>query len=130
MAADSSSTSAIKEAARAGAAAFAAKVAESSLEAAVDIWLRRIAHRKVTALQRTRLVRAVERGASPETKTVQLIRAALLRAAGLDDRPAVAAATAAGATDVEVGAVLGITPQGVSHRMRGYRSAPPAGETL
>lgn len=124
-----STTTAIQEAARKDAAAFAARIAESSLEAAVDIWLRRVAHRKVTELQRTRLLRAVARGSSPETKTVQLTRAALLRAAGLDDRPAVAAATAAGATDAEVGAVLGITQQAVSYRMKGYRSTIPTGDT-
>ena len=71
---------------------FAAKMADSSLEAAVDIWLRRIARRKVSPAVRTRLVRAVERGDAAETKDVQLTRAALLRKAGLDERPAAAAA--------------------------------------
>lgn len=111
---------AIRDAAQKGGAVFAAKVADSSLEAAVDVWLRRVARRRVTALQRARLVRAVGRGSSPETKVVQLTRAALLRAAGFDDRPAVAAALAAGATFSEVGAVLGLSQQGVSYRMRGY----------
>ena len=82
---------------------FAAKMADSSLEAAVDIWLRRIARRKVSPAVRTRLVRAVERGDAAETKDVQLTRAALLRKAGLDERPAAAAAIAAGATYTEVG---------------------------
>jgi hypothetical protein len=61
---------------------FAAKMADSSLEAAVDIWLRRIARRKVSPAVRTRLLRAVERGDAAETKDVQLTRAALLRKAG------------------------------------------------
>lgn len=102
---------------------FAAKMANSSLEAAVDVWLRRVARRKVTAAQRARLVKGVERGNAAETKAVQLTRAALLRAAGLDDRPAAAAALAAGATYTEVGAVLGITQQGASARMRPYYAA-------
>jgi len=102
---------------------FAAKMADSSLEAAVDIWLRRIARRKVSTAARTRLVRAVERGDAAETKDVQLTRAALLRKAGLDERPAAAAAIAAGATYTEVGAVLGITQQGASARIGPYRAA-------
>ena len=69
----------------------------------MDIWLRRIARRKVSPAVRTRLVRAVERGDAAETKDVQLTRAALLRKAGLDERPAAAAAIAAGATYTEVG---------------------------
>ena len=102
---------------------FAAKMADSSLEAAVDIWLRRIARRKVSPAVRTRLVRAVERGDAAETKDVQLTRAALLRKAGLDERPAAAAAIAAGATYTEVGAVLGMTQQGASARIRPYLAA-------
>ena len=62
---------------------FAAKMADSSLEAAVDIWLKRVARRKTTPAQRARLVKAVERASAAETKDVQLTRAALLRAAGL-----------------------------------------------
>ncbi|WP_241474168.1 Fis family transcriptional regulator [Mycolicibacterium neoaurum] len=102
---------------------FAAKMADSSLEAAVDIWLRRIARRKLSAAARTRLVRAVERGDAAETRAVQLTRAALLRRAGLDERPAAAAAIAAGATYTEVGAVLGMTQQGASARIRPYLTA-------
>lgn len=102
---------------------FAAKMADSSLEAAVDIWLRRIARRKVSPAVRARLVRAVDRGDAAETKDVQLTRAALLRKAGLDDRPAAAAAIAAGATYTEVGAVLGMTQQGASARIRPYLEA-------
>lgn len=108
---------------------FAAKMADSSLEAAVDIWLRRVARRKVTPAQRARLVKGVERGTAAETKAVQLTRAALLRAVGLDDRPAAAAALAAGATYTEVGAVLGMTQQGASARMRPYRGIAQAGAT-
>ncbi|MEE3755226.1 Fis family transcriptional regulator [Mycobacterium intracellulare] len=126
---DDPTVAAIQAAAEIDGATFAAKMAESSLEAAVDIWLRRVAHRRLTTMQRTRLVKAVERGSSPETRVVQLTRAALMRAAGLDDRPAVAAATAAGATDGEVGAVLGISKQAVSYRMRGYRGTTPVGDT-
>ena len=73
----------IQAAAQRDADNFAAKMADSSLEAAVDIWLRRIARRKVSTAVRTRLVRAVERGDAAETKDVQLTRAALLRKAGL-----------------------------------------------
>jgi hypothetical protein len=102
---------------------FAAKMADSSLKAAVDIWLRRIARRKVSPAGRTRLLRAVERGDAAETKDVQLTRAALLRRAGLDERPAAAAAIAAGATYTEVGAVLGMTQQGASARIRPYLTA-------
>lgn len=111
---------------------FAAKMAELSLAAAVDIWLKRVARRKATSVQRARLVKAVERASAAETKDVQLTRAALLRAAGLDERPAAAAAVAAGATFTEVGAVLGMTQQGASARIRPYlagrRKAPEHGQ--
>lgn len=113
----------IHAAAQRDADAFAERMADSSLEAAVDTWLRRVARRKMTAAQRARLVKAVERATAPETKDVQLTRAALLRAAGLDERPAAAAAKAAGATYSEVGAVLGITQQGASARIGSYLSA-------
>ena len=113
----------IQAAAQRDGAAFAARMAESSLGAAVDIWLKRVARRKVTPVQRARLVRAVERASAAETKEVQLTRAALLRAAGLDERPAAAAAVAAGATYTEVGAVLGMTQQGASARIRPYLAA-------
>jgi hypothetical protein len=114
----------IQAAAQRDVEAFAAKMADSSLAAAVDIWLRRVARRKATPTQRARLVRAVERASAAETKAVQLTRAALLRAAGLDERPAAAAAIAAGATYTEVGAVLGMTQQGASARIRSYLAVP------
>ena len=110
----------IQAAAQRESGAFAAKMADSSLEAAVDVWLKRVARRKVTPVQRVRLVKAVGRASAAETKDVQLTRAALLRAAGLDERPAAAAAIAAGATYTEVGAVLGMTQQGASARIRPY----------
>lgn len=110
----------IQAAAQQDAGAFAAKMAESSLVAAVDIWLRRVARRKATPAQRARLVKAVDRASAAETKAVQLTRAALLRAVGLDERAAAAAAVAAGATFTEVGAVLGMTQQGASARIRPY----------
>lgn len=110
----------IQAAAQRESGAFAAKMADSSLEAAVDVWLKRVARRKVTPVQRVRLVKAVGRASAAETKAVQLTRAALLRAAGLDERPAAAAAIAAGATYTEVGAVLGMTQQGASARIRPY----------
>jgi hypothetical protein len=110
----------IRAAAQRDAQMFASKMADSSLEAAVEIWLKRVARRKATVAQRARLVRAVERASAAETKDVQLTRAALLRAAGLDERPAAAAAIAAGATYTEVGAVLGMTQQGASARIRPY----------
>lgn len=110
----------IQAAAQQDAESFAAKMADVSLEAACDIWLRRVARRKVTPTQRARLIKAVKRGDAAEAKAVQLTRAALLRAAGLDDRPAAAAAVAAGATYTEVGAVLGVSQQWISARMRSY----------
>lgn len=110
----------IQAAAQRDAESFAAKIADVSLEAACDLWLRRVARRKVTPTQRARLIKAVERGDAVEAKAVQLTRAALLRAAGLDDRPAAAAAVAAGATYTEVGAVLGVSQQWISARMRSY----------
>jgi hypothetical protein len=113
----------IQAAAQRDAAAFGEKIAEWSLAAAVDIWLRRVARRKITPAQRARLLKGVERASAVETKAVQLTRAALLRAAGLDERPAAAAAIAAGATYTEVGAVLGITQQGASARVRSYLAA-------
>lgn len=115
----------IQAAVRRDGQSFAAKMADSSLDAAVDIWLRRVARRKLTPIQRARLVKGIERGEAAETKAVQLTRAALLRAAGLDDRPAAAAALDAGATFTEVGAVLGMTQQGASVRMSRYRAAQP-----
>ena len=78
MTAGDPTVSLIQSAAQRDADNFAAKMADSSLEAAVDIWLRRIARRKVSPVVRTRLVRAVERGDAAETKDVQLTRAALL----------------------------------------------------
>lgn len=117
----------IQAAAQRDAHDFAARMADSSLEAAVDVWLRRIARRKVSPAARTRLLRAVERGDAADTKGVQLTRAALLRKAGLDERPAAAAAIAAGATYTEVGAVLGMTQQGASARIRPYLAARPTG---
>lgn len=117
----------IQAAAQRDADVFAARMADSSLEAAVDVWLRRIARRKVSPAARTRLLRAVERGDAADTKGVQLTRAALLRKAGLDERPAAAAAIAAGATYTEVGAVLGMTQQGASARIRPYLAARPTG---
>jgi hypothetical protein len=89
----------IQAAAQRDADHFAAKMVDSSLEAAVDTWLRRVARRRVTPAQRARLVRAVERASAAETKAVQLTRAA---------------------TYTEVGAVLGMTQQGASARIRPY----------
>jgi hypothetical protein len=123
MTAGDSTVALIQAAAQRDADVFAAKMAGSSLEAAVDIWLRRVARRRATATGRARLVKAVERGDAVETKAVQLTRAALLRAAGLDERPAAAAAIVAGATYTEVGAVLGMTQQGASARVRPYLAA-------
>ncbi|MCH9731949.1 MAG: Fis family transcriptional regulator [Actinomycetia bacterium] len=99
---------------------LAARVAQSSLEAAVDTWLGRVAGRTASAPERARLVRAVELGEATETKEVQLTRAALLRKAGLDERAAAAAAIAAGASYTVVGAVLGMTQQGASARFGPY----------
>lgn len=118
----------IQVAAQRDAESFAAKIADVTLEAACDVWLRRVARRKVTPAQRARFIKAVERGDAAEAKAVQLTRAALLRAAGLDDRPASAAAVAAGATYTEVGAVLGVSQQWISARMRVYlANAKPQG---
>lgn len=111
----------IQSAAELGAESFATKMANSSLGAAIDVWAKRVAQRKCTPTQRARLLKAVERGTAPETREIQLTRAALLRAVGLDEGPAAAAAATAGATYVEIGAVLGITPQGASFKVRTYR---------
>jgi len=127
MTGSSETAAVIQAAAQRDAEAFAARMADSSLEAAVDTWLRRVARRKATPAQRTRLIRAVERASAVETKDIQLTRAALLRAAGLDERPAAAAAIAAGATYTEVGEVLGMTQQGASARIRPYLLARPDG---
>ena len=110
----------IQSAAQRDKGTFAAKLADTSLEAAVDVWLKRIARKKASPVQRARLVRAVQRASAVETKSVQLTHAALLRAAGLDERAAAAAAVAAGATYTEVGEVLGMTQQGASKRIRAY----------
>lgn len=120
---DAPSVALIQAAVQRDAATFATRMADSSLEAALDVWLRRVARRKVSAVQRARLVKAIERSSAAETKAVQLTRAALLRASGLDERSAAAAAVAAGATYTEVGAVLGMTQQGASARIRPYLPA-------
>lgn len=112
----------IQTAAELGAESFALKMANSSLDAALDVWTKRVAQRKYTPTERARLLKAVERGTARETKEIQLTRAALLRAVGLDEGPAAAAAAAAGATDTEVGAVLGISRQGASFKIRSYRN--------
>lgn len=111
----------IQSAAELGAESFAAKMANSSLDAAIDVWLKRVAQRKCTPTQRARLLKAVERGTAAETVEIQLTRAALLRAVGLDEGPAAAAAATAGATYAEIGAVLGISGQGVGQKVRAYR---------
>jgi hypothetical protein len=121
MTGSSPTVAAIQAAAQQDCDAFAARMADTSLEAAVDVWLKRVARRKVTPVQRTRLIRAVERAYAPETRDVQLTRAALLRAAGLDERAAAAAAVAAGATYAEVGTLLGMTQQGARKRVVSLR---------
>lgn len=107
--------------------AFWEHMEAASLEVAVDVWLKRVARRKVTATQRARLVKAVARATANETKDIQLTRAALLRAVGLDERPAAAAAVSAGATYTEVGEVLGMSQQGASQRIRSYVLAGQSG---
>jgi hypothetical protein len=107
--------------------AFFERMEAASLEVAVDVWLKRVARRRVTTTQRARLVKAVARATAVETKDIQLTRAALLRAVGLDERPAAAAAVAAGATYTEVGEVLGMTQQGASQRIRSYTQAVQPG---
>ncbi|MFV8169785.1 Fis family transcriptional regulator [Mycobacterium sp. DBP42] len=111
----------IQSAAELGAELFALKMANSSLDAAIDVWTRRVAQRKYTPTERSRLLKAVERGTARETKEIQLTRAALLRAVGLEEGQAAAAAAAAGATTAEIGAVLGISRQGASLKIRSYR---------
>jgi hypothetical protein len=113
----------IQAAAQRESGSFASKMADSSLASAVDVWLRRVARRKATPAQRARLVKAVERASSAETKAVQLTRAALLRAAGLDERPAAAAAIAAGATAAIQPGGSRMTQQGASARIRPYLAA-------
>ena len=72
-------TDAIQAAAQQDRAVFSARMAGTSLEAAVDIWLKRVARRKVSVAARARLVKAVEKATAVETRDVQLTRAALLR---------------------------------------------------
>lgn len=96
---------------------FAALMEQTSLDAAVDVWLKRVARRKMSPVTRARLIKAVARGVAPHTREVQLVRAALLRGAGLDERAAAAAAVAAGATYAEVGEVLGMSQQGARKRV-------------
>ncbi|BBX30486.1 Fis family transcriptional regulator [Mycolicibacterium peregrinum] len=100
---------------------FAAGMAEHSLGLAVDVWLKRVAGRQVTPLQRARLIKAVQRGRAPETKDVQLLHAALLRQAGFEYVDAGAAAVDAGATYVEVGEALGISQQAANKQIAPYR---------
>lgn len=104
-------------------AAFADSLTTQSLDEAVDIWARRIAGRRLSRTQREELIGDVRSGAAGETREIELLRAALLRAAGWDERPAAARAVAAGATYSEVGEVLGITQQGASKRLHAYRAA-------
>lgn len=96
-------------------------MAQCSLEFAADAWLKRVARRKLTPLQRVRLVKAVQRGQAPETKEIQLLHAALLRQAGWDYVDAGAAAVEAGASYTEVGDVLGISQQAASKQIGPYR---------
>lgn len=110
----------IRAAAQQDAECFAARVADSALEAAADIWLSRVAGRTLELADRKRLVKAVEQGEADETRDIQLTRAALLRKAGLDERSAAAAAIAAGASYTMAGAVLGMTQQGASARFGPY----------
>ncbi|KMV18342.1 Fis family transcriptional regulator [Mycolicibacterium conceptionense] len=121
MTAIDAAVSRIQSAAELGAESFATRMASSSLDAALDVWVKRVAQRKYTPTQRARLLKAVERGTAPETVEIQLTRAALLRAVGLDEGPAAAAAATAGATYAEIGAVLGISGQGVGLKVRAYR---------
>lgn len=100
---------------------FAGRMSEYSLSLAVDVWLKRVARRKVTPLQRTRLINAVQRGDAPETKNIQLLHAALLRQAGFEYVDAGAAAVDAGATYVEVGEALGISQQAACKQIAPYR---------
>lgn len=106
----------IRAAAHHDAEQFGARLADSALEAAVDIWARRVAARTMTPDARRRLATAVARGTAAETRDIQLTRAALLRKAGLDERAAAAAAITAGASYTLVAAVLGMTQQGASAR--------------
>lgn len=102
-------------------AVFTAKLAEASLAVALDVWLKRVARRQVTTTQRTRLLRAIERGTAPETMDVQLLHSALLRAAGYDERAAATAAVDAGATPRDLWTIWGVTPQAVSQRLRSHQ---------
>jgi hypothetical protein len=110
----------IEAAAQRYAESFAAKMAHWSPAAAVGSWLRRVARGKARPAQRARPIKAVPRAGAAKTKVVQLTCAALVGAAGLEERPAAAAAIAAGASYAEVGAVVGMTRQGASARIRPY----------
>lgn len=121
MTIDDAVVSMIQAAVHRESAGFTTKLEASSLQAAVDIWLARVAGRKSTPAQRTRLINSVMRGTAPETKDVQLTHAALRRSAGWDESAAAAAAAAAGATFGEVGAVLGISAQGAREKILAYQ---------
>ncbi|WP_396908033.1 Fis family transcriptional regulator [Mycolicibacterium sp.] len=112
----------IRSAVRDEVGAFSEQMNRTSLQAAVDVWSRHVSPDEWSQADLVRLARDVGRGRAAETKDVQVIRCALLRAAGLDERPAAAAAVEAGATYVEIAAVLGMTQQGARARVRSYRA--------
>lgn len=106
-------------AARAG--AFLKRLDEASVSAALDVWLTHVARRDITDLQKTRLLKGIMRGSAPEAREVLLLRTALMHEAGLDERPALAAAVDAGATVTEAGALLGMRQQSASWRLKSYQ---------
>lgn len=103
------------------AAAFLKNLEEASVAAALDVWLKHVARRDITELQWTRLLKAIMRGRAPESREVLLLLTALMHAAGLDERPALAAAVDAGATVTEAAALLGMRQQSTSWRLKSYR---------
>lgn len=100
---------------------FLRRLDEESVAAALDVWLKHVVRRDITELQKTRLLKAIMRGSAPEAREVLLLRTALMHAAGLDERPALAAAVDAGATVTEAGALLGMRQQSASWRLKSYR---------
>ncbi|WP_157931545.1 hypothetical protein [Mycobacteroides abscessus] len=92
---------------------------KESERAAFDIWIAGSAHRDAPARVRANLWKTVTAAEAfgPEVQSFRLTQLALLRAAGLDDVAAARACIAAGATQVDLAAVLGVAPQAVQKRL-------------
>lgn len=90
-----------------------------SERAAFDIWIAGSVHCDAPVRVQTKLWKTVTSpdASGPEAQAFRLTQLALLRAAGLDDIAAARACIAAGATQVDLAAVLGVAPQAVQKRL-------------